>query len=244
MLKKIGYILLWLLLLGYLIIVFNFVSRKESNVLCRNIKVTVEDSQKNGFVKRSDIHRLIKRSNIKVIGVSRDSINKEKLEEIIQKNPSVKNAEVYSTLTGDLRVEVDQRTPILRVFNGNRGYYIDEEGEIMPLSTNYTSRILVASGNISRKLALNELVELVRFIRRDDFWHSQIDQIYINSQKECILIPRVGDQKILFGSIENFQRKFAKLQALYRDGFGKVGWNRYKTINLKYKNQVVCTKRN
>lgn len=236
--------MLWVLLLGYLIIVFTFVTRKEKKLFCHNIEVTVEDSLRNRFVDDKDILKLISRGRTKLIGVSLDSINKEDLEEIISKNPSIKNAEVYSTLTGTLQVKVEQRKPILRILKGNRGYYLDEEGAIMPLSRNYTSRILVASGSISRELALGELFQFAKFIHEDEFWNAQIDQIYVTSSGEYILIPRVGDQKILFGNFGNYRHKFKKLYALYRDGFGRVGWNKYKMINLKYKNQVVCTKRN
>ena len=67
-------------------------------------------------------------------------------------------------------------------------------------------------------------------------------KIYINSKDELELVPRVGGQRILFGTSENYERKFLKLYALYEQGFKKFGWNNYKTINLSYKNQVVCTK--
>jgi len=64
----------------------------------------------------------------------------------------------------------------------------------------------------------------------------------VNSKYEFELIPRVGSQIIELGDAENLDEKFANLKLLYLDGFNKIGWNTYKRISLKYKNQVVCTK--
>jgi len=162
---------------------------------------------------------------------------------MIDKIPFVKKSEVYNSLSGKLVVEIQQRNPIVRILKGN-GYYIDTEGKKMPLSSKFTSRVLVVSGAVNDQLIKEELFELVKFITNDEFWKSQITQIHVNRNKEYVLIPRVGDHKIELGSIENYQRKFQKLSALYTEGFSKTGWNKYKNINLKYKNQVVCTKKN
>lgn len=229
--------------MSYLIIVFIFVAQKEHKLICKNIEVEVVDSVQNAFVDSKEILILVDHNYKGIVGQPLDSIDKERLEIIIDRNPSVKNAEVYSTLTGKLRVEVKQRKPILRVMGQKKGYYIDEQGRVMPLASKFTSRVLVASGAITKSLAQGELLELARFISEDEFWHSLIDQIYVTSKKEYILVPRVGSQKIVLGSLENYRYKFRKLLALYRDGFSRSGWNKYSKIDLKYKNQVVCTKR-
>ncbi|MFW6222798.1 MAG: cell division protein FtsQ, partial [Bacteroidota bacterium] len=57
------------------------------------------------------------------------------------------------------------------------------------------------------------------------------------------IIPRVGAHFIHFGSIDQYEWKFKKLKYLYKKGFSKEGWNKYEQINLKYKNQIICTKR-
>ena len=241
--KKIGNILLWLIMLVYLIIVFTFVGRKEEGLVCRNIHVRVVDSARNSFVSQSDISSLVRRNYDGVEGAVMSSVDKGQLEDLIDHNPSIKKSEVYSTLTGNLQIDVEQRKPILRVFGSRKGFYIDREGKVMPLSRQYTSRVLVASGKISKELAKGDLFELALFIHEDDFWNSMIDQVHVTRDGEYILIPRVGAQKIVLGQLKGYPRKFKKLFALYRDGFSRTGWNQYKKINLKFKNQVVCTKK-
>jgi len=64
----------------------------------------------------------------------------------------------------------------------------------------------------------------------------------VNGAGEIELISRVGNQPVLFGDINDMEEKFDKLLLFYKEGLSKTGWNQYKTINLTYKDQVVCTK--
>jgi cell division protein FtsQ len=243
MLKKVTNILVWVLLFGYLIVVFSFVNEKSGRLVYSGIRVKVVDSLERAFVRDADVIKIIHKKYPKMKGTDLSQINKEFLEESIDKIPFVKNSEVFNSLSGELIVEIEQRKPIVRILSRN-GYYIDAEGQKMPLSPNFTSRVLVVSGAVNDELIKEELFELVKFIINDEFWKFQINQIYIDRNKEYILIPRVGDQKIELGSIDNYQRKFEKLKVLYTKGFSKKGWNIYKNINLKFKDQIVCTKKN
>lgn len=262
--KKFQNILSWVVLTLYLILVLSFISAKRKEVACETVKVHVYDGTKNLFIEEKDVLNMLKRNKINVIGQPIEDINVNRLEEIIKFHPSVKQADVYRSLTGEIKVGIEQRNPILRVYN-NRGesFYIDDMGTAMPLSTKYSAHVLVASGNISftysRLLALkkestggkvvekpiaqlNDLYTLATYIYADEFWRAQIEQIYING-KDIELIPRVGTHVIKLGTMEDFTKKFRNLKALYEQGLPVVGWNNYKTINIKYSNQVICTKR-
>ena len=83
---------------------------------------------------------------------------------------------------------------------------------------------------------------LARYINKDDFWSAQIEQLYVNENGDIELIPRVGNQKIIFGDATQMKEKFNKLFILYTKGFDKTGWNNYSAINLKFNDQVVCTR--
>lgn len=90
-----------------------------------------------------------------------------------------------------------------------------------------------------------KLINFVRSVEDDGFWSAEIVQIVASSASsgaiELTLVPRSGDFRIVFGEIDETERKLDKLLRFYRDGLGKIGWDRYGTINVKYNNQVVCT---
>ncbi len=242
MLKRINHILIGIALLIYFIFAFTFVNKKTDAIIITDIDIDIIDSLHTHFICNSDIKNLLFKNHPDLIRKPVKTLNKESLEQTINKIPYVKNTEIFSSLNGCLHLKVEQRKPIVRLLKG-KGFYIDEEGQRMPLSSNYTARVLIVSGHIKEEAIENELMPLINFIVKNNFWSSQINEIYVDSNYEYILIPRVGGQKIELGKIDNLEKKFSKLYALYKDGFSTVGWNKYKKINLKYDKQVVCTKR-
>lgn len=258
-------IFIWVFIIAYLAGAMSFVRKKRNEVVCNNINVVIVDSLRNKFVTKSDLIEILRQPELNVIGNPIASINTKKLEQQILGNQGVKNAEVFVTVKGDIRVEVTQRRPIVRIINKKgESYYLDQEGAIMPLSGKYASHVLVANGNIVEHFEVNrtedvlcdsidkdsgknkiicDLFLLCKYIDDHDFWRAQIEQIYVNDEMEFEIIPRVGAHQIFFGDINDYEKKFRNLEAFYHQGLNNVGWNKYEKINLKFENQVICTKR-
>ena len=113
--------------------------------------------------------------------------------------------------------------------------YMDHVGENMKLR--------MAKGDKSSGEIIPDLFKLVLTINDSKLWRSQFEQIYVNSKGDIELVPRVGNHIIELGSVENLNEKLENLEAFYKQGLSQYGWNKYRTISLKYKNQIVCTKR-
>jgi len=251
-----------LVIMVYMVIAFGFTAGERNRVICNEIQVTIEDSVHMRFYSKDDIKQVITNSGTKLLGYPVTSINTRDMEKIFKDMPFISKANIYVTMQGLLRVNVQQREPVIRVFTGDsRSYYLDVEGYIMPESRRYTPFVIVANGyfpggeeivkagNIAnihdkkRYKAWFDILELVKFINNDDFWRSQIVQIYLNRYGRFEIIPRVGSHQIILGDISSLEGKFSKLRTLYFKGFPVEGWNTYDKIDLRYKNQVVCTKR-
>jgi cell division protein FtsQ len=261
--KEIKILFSWVLIATYIFITMAFVDKQKLKVQCVDIDVKVTDTTGNLFIENKDVLNILKKSKFDILGYPIKKVNTLEIENKIKQYPSIKNAKTYCNYVGKLSIEIEQRRPILRIINYNgESYYIDEEGAMMKLSNKYTARVLVANGNINepfesrysvnvaakkdefgRGEILSDLYQLASFIDKDEFWKSEIEQIYIDNNNEIILIPVVGIHKILFGSIENYKIKFRNLKQFYKTGITKTGWNKYSLINLKYENQIVCTKK-
>ncbi|MCC6689974.1 MAG: hypothetical protein IT235_00435, partial [Bacteroidia bacterium] len=101
-----------------------------------------------------------------------------------------------------------------------------------------------ADSNLRKSTLVDDLFELAKYITADEFWKAQIEQVYVNADNELELIPRVGNQRIILGDITEMDQKFKKLLIFYRQGLNPTGWwNKYSVINLKFKNQIVCTRK-
>jgi len=256
--KKIFNIIFWLLVVIYLVFAMGFIGEKRSNIICHTIQVRVLDSIKNGFVDDNDILSLLTEKGYDLAGKAIEDINADNIETFIREQPFIKNSQVYKTVEGKLVIDIIQRNPIARIINrSNDSYYIDEEGIIIPTSGKYTSFVLIINGYINSRYNINydilsqdrtdniiyDIFSIASFINNNKFWKGQIEQIYINREREFELIPRVGAHVILLGNSKNFEEKLMNLHALYLEGFKNKDWNNYKTINLKYANQIICTKR-
>jgi cell division protein FtsQ len=112
----------------------------------------------------------------------------------------------------------------------------------MPVPNNFSAYVPIATGYIEESYAKQQLYEFALFLQKDKFWNSQIEQIYVAPNSDIELIPRVGNHQIILGKIEDYTENLTKLKVFYEKGLNNVGWNKYSKINLKYKNQVVCTK--
>ena len=210
---------------------------------CNNVQIQVDTEGDLFFINAEMVEEMIFSKEDSLIGKAYEDINIYLLEEFVNEHPNIKKAELYLTLDGTLSVDVKQREPLVRVFEVNESYYLDEEMHQFALSDQYSARVLQVYWEeitVSRVEILESLIEL---IDSDTFLKAQITAIAFDENNELVVYPRVGDHKIILGAAEDFRNKFEKLKIFYRHGLEKVGWNRYSMINLKYHNQVVCTKR-
>lgn len=241
--RRIVQYILALLLVGYLFAAYLFAQKKASTEVCNGIVVRVLDSDKRSFTSQANIERRLKREYDLKGGYLLSSIETEEIEQLVLKDRLIANASCYTTNNNYIYVDVRQRTPVLRVVDSKGGYYIDSQGEYMPTSPHYAIPLLVASGNITVEYAQQQLYPLALAIGNDRLWQAQIEQIAVLPNKDIVLVPRVGSHKIILGTADNYEAKLKKLKVLYEKVIAQKGWNTYTTINLKYKDQVVCTKR-
>lgn len=229
-------------LLAYLIIVLTFAKTKLQTVKCKGLQVTVDNKRENAFVEEEDIRKVMKRHYGELQDLHVALVDKDSMEHVLARNAGVKSAEVYYDLNGYLHIDIVQRRPVLRVM-ADRGYYVDEEGRVMSLSGKYTSRVVVATGHVSKEFACGGLYRFVMGLRKDEFWDALVEQIVVERGDEIILIPKVGNFRIVLGTLEGIDRKMANLRLFFEEGIALKGWNTYKEINLKFDNQIVCVKR-
>ena len=159
-------------------------------------------------------------------------------------------SEVFINAQNKIFVDIYQRKPVLRIIDQNGvSYYLDETGTRLPLSGHYSPRILVATRTIPpfvpdyqlrKEHLIKDLFQLTQMIREDEMLARLIEQVYVDIKGELVLIPKLGRQKILFGAFRDAEKKFRRLKIFYLEGLPYTGWRKYKTINLKYKNQVVA----
>ena len=242
--------------------ILGFVNHQQSEMVCTKVEIKILGKKELQFIDRDDINNKINKIAGSPNGKKMDDLDPLQIELEVEKLPAVKNAEVYKTIDGTLKLEVEQREPIARIINANgAGYYIDKDGQTMPLSNKYSAKVVVFTGesiepyfkialndkNISdtilNKIIIDNIYILSSYIQKNPFLKAQVQQVFVNKNKEFEITPRVGNNNILLGSSDYLDEKFNNLMLFYAQ-IGKSGeWNKYSQVNLKFKDQIVCTKK-
>lgn len=235
--------------------------QRKSLVAKPTIEISIVDE--NAFITETELLERLNRANLYYPNQKVNELHLSRIEDAIRKMVEVENVHVYKRLGGNWGVKLKVRQPYARVFNQyGESFYIDSKGKTMKPSPNFTARVLVISGNIQDKAdtltvsdiekdqnlrkihKLHEMYYLAKVIHDNSFLNAQISQIQRDKWGDFILIPRVGSQRIILGPAPSLQQvimKLKKLEIFYEEGLPYVGWNKYKTINLKFHNQLVCS---
>lgn len=251
--NKVLKILKWSIAVVYVFLLLALDSNKQKKQVIEQVAIHFENNQV-GLLSQQDIIDFLKQNN--VFGLTMNNINLANLEKQFLSLSAVKQVDVFKNVDGQLSVKIKLREPIIRIITMDyKSFYLDKDGQIIEVKYNKAPRLIIVNGKLSQKdmmeyksnpnLKTNSvygIYHLARALHNDGFWNAQIQQLYVHGNKEIELTPTVGPHTILFGQPNNIQQKLRNLKALYKVGFKNKGWNKYKTINLKFKDQIVCTK--
>lgn len=241
----------WLFCLAGIVVLMSFISVKKKEVKVTKVEILIPGA--DNFIERDEIDAILKEGEGQLIGRSLANINTHQIENTIKSNPYIAFVKVYADMDGVISIEIKQRQPVLRILNaGGQDYYVDSKGLKMPMSPNFTANVLVATGNILEGFSgrvdtlltplAKDLYKTALYAKQDTLWDAQFEQIYVNDKKDIELVPRVGNQRIILGNADFIETKLSNLLAFYKQAMPMVGWNAYRTINLKYVNQIVAEK--
>ena len=239
----------WLCLSAAIGFTIYYAYMEREAVRCLSIVVNINPNSPR-FMDEKEITGMIEKSGEPIIGQRLSSININKLETRLTSFSSLNNVQIFRkvnakgfSFSGKLVISVDERMPVLRIRNSTDDYYLDSEGIKVPVSLKYVQRILIASGTVPNKDIEKSLLKMAAYVDKDEFWRAQIEQVFVQANGELLLLPQVGNYLIEFGIPDDYELKLRNLKAVYQQGFKNLGWNKYKIISVKYRNQVVCTKK-
>jgi cell division protein FtsQ len=216
----------------------------ESQEVCTEVNIHIEDGAVKGFLNVDEVKTQLVRAHLYPLGDNLSAVDVRKIEETLTKNPFVQSAQCFKTQTGRVHITIAQRLPVIRVKADNgEDYYVDADGNVMP-NVNFTSDLVIATGNIQRKYAQKVLTGIGRYLAQQPLWGNQVEQINVLSDGTIEMVPRVGEHVVYLGRPDHLEHKLARLEKFYKYGLSKAGWNKYSYINVEFDNQIICKKRN
>jgi cell division protein FtsQ len=253
---------LFVIVLLIVLIVCSNIYAGKINVSKVNIKVSYGMS--DTIVLATNINESLKIEFGDFLKKQRKDIDQKKIESFLMQNPYIEQAQVYQTLKGVLNIEIKQREPIVRIYTlRNKEYYIDKLGKVILIDDNQLTDVVVASGNvdinnsnldknldtidIENKKGFDKTLSNIYYIAQklasDSILNYQIDQIYVPAKGNYELIPKIGNYIIRIGENKDLEEELIKLRYLYKEAFSRNGWDNYSFVDLRFRHQVVCTKK-
>ena len=241
----------WILAGVGTVVLMGAAMQKKNRKTCTDIKIEITGIEENMFIDEKDILELVN-NNRKVIGTPVSLLNLRSMETALEKNPWVKNAEMFLDNQQVLQIQIEERQPVARVFTmQGSSFYLDSAGVRLPLSDKLSARVPMFTGFPSDNIKLSkpdsvllkDVVKLGRYILADSFWTAQVAQVDIEPGRQFELVPVFGDHVVSIGNAEELDAKFNRLYTFYKQAWLQHGIHYYEKINVQFDKQVVAVKK-
>jgi cell division protein FtsQ len=255
--NRIKNIIGFFLLLAFFVLV-SFTKNEQDKKSVKNIRVFIDATKGDPFLDENDVIDLIYSRYDTLLGKEIGDLYLNEVENLLRSQPSIKNTEVYIEHHNNVNIEIELRKIIARIKpDSSPGFYIDNEGKTMSWSTKYSPRVLTITGHLNyynryikdtvvekdlstHSKLIKDVHEFAKYVNSSSFWKAQLGQVYIDNNGDAILIPLIGNEEFMFGELTDYVRKFDKIKRYYQEITPKLGWNKYKEINVKFDRQIVC----
>ncbi|MCT4581243.1 MAG: hypothetical protein N4A35_07480 [Flavobacteriales bacterium] len=257
-------ILSWSAFTLVVLILLVFVDNSYSAIPCAAPSIQISQEGGHHFITDESIKEQLLAIGYSFNNQTYQDIEVGRIEEVIRETPGVKKVDVYKLNNGELSLEINQSRPIARIIThaGLVSFYLDEDGNTMPLSETYIARVPVFSGEIyydnsavinaqdimmndslKRIHTIDDIYLVAKAIDENDLIKLQTLQVFVNRKTEFEITPRVGRNRLMLGNSDNIENKLSRLEQFYTAVIKPQELNNFDTISVKYNNQIVCSKR-
>ena len=220
------------------VVTFHIVRR---NATMRGIESVVISDNRTLLLTPDEVDSLILAQYPKLLKSDIKDVDCKLIQKTLNSHPYILSSTARMTMGGKLAVKVTQHKPVVRAFYHDKEFYVSRDGTVMPLSATHYCHILVGNGD--GKGSLTKIWKLASFLSDNPKYGEVFDQVYVSPKGDLYLVPKLGSLSIEVGDTNQLAGKFENLWAFFDQGVNQVGWDMYKSISLKYRDQVVCTKR-
>lgn len=242
--KRFLKISLMVLLAAYLVGTLFVWGNREKGAVCSSFYVDIDSEENASLITSEEVYDYLKRQDMLPIGKPVGEIDLVAIERCVSHISLLDDIDCYYSSNGDVYLKAVQRRPFMRIFASNGdNYYVDNKGERIEVDTMYNDYLPLVMGHIDENYPATELIPFISYIGNHPLWCVQVDQIKVTPEHEIILYPRLGNHVIELGALADYKAKLDNVEALYEQVLPQVGWAAYDTITVKYKDQVVCTRR-
>ena len=241
--KKTGIVTLLAVVVTMVLVIAANMWRSRQTV--KGVEVRIDYCGADTLVMPDQVTSLVLQRLPEITSMRLRDVDLGKVAQAASASPWLTQCAAGTSIGGIVVVHALQRRPIVRVCSSSGEHYLDDKGGRVPVSPSLSADVIVASGNIPDKsVGERQVWVLARFLDGHPRLSPLFDQIYRDASGDLFLTPKLGNHVVEIGDTLDLEQKFINLMTLYTRGLPQVGWEKYSQISVKYRGQVVCTRRN
>lgn len=235
--------ILLLLLMGYATWMTIWAHEMARKDVCVGFEVEVNGNSTMDSIVRNGLETELRNYPQRIAGTPIMKLDAEKIEKHLRSMNLFEEVSCMLTSDNRLLVRAVPVVPVMRVFTNNKSYYINKEGKYIEALPEFYTNVPVVSANFSKKFTPKEILPLVQKIETDEFLHEVAGMVIANDRNNLLVVPRIRGHVVNFGDTSRLGEKIDMLRLFYRKVMPRKGWNVYDTISVKYRGQIVATRR-
>lgn len=230
-------------LIAYLIMAVTWSRMQASTAVCSGVEIVVNDSIRSRFVTGKEIAKEIGDLPGYADSMLLSEINVDSIERILSRIDKIEDVNCVVTTTGKIRISVNPLQPVARVFDADKSYYINKAGKRISANARYHSDVPIITGHFDSVFKPQDMLPLVNYLNNDSAWNSLVTYIKAENPRNIILVPLIHGHVINIGDMNDLDNKFYRLSRAYREVLPVKGWDYYDTLSVKWRGQLVATRR-
>lgn len=216
----------------------------RSHTVVRDVRVDIDYQGADTLVPPERVKEIVVAAMPQIYTTRLKQVDLAAVEKAVAASPYFDDCQAGTSIGGAVVLFARQRRPIVRVFTGSTEYYLSACRHRLPVSSYGSSDVIVAGGVIPEKgKGLDDVWALADYLDKNPDYGVLFDQIYRDSRGDLFLTPKIGSHIVQVGSPDNLDEKFRNLMVFYTRGLPQAGWDTYSQVSIKYRGQVVATRR-
>ena len=211
--------------------------------VCRGVRIHILNESQLKFVTKQSILAGLNKANLNPEGMSVGDIDTDLIERYIASSEFMEDVECYLNENDYFVIEARQLVPVMRVFDGDRSYYVNREGKRMSAVKSFHVDVPVVEGHFTGRWTPTRLLPVLEYVAHDEALNELVTMWVVRDSCNVCFVPSIRGHIVNLGSIDGYKSKFAKLMKFYKEVLSVKGWETYSEINLKWDYQMVGTLR-
>ena len=234
---------LTVILVGYLCFALPATASMAREDRFTGCRIEVADSLGSGFVSQLEISQECDNIMQWVTARKRKEVDLNLLESHLRGSDKIEDVNVSLLNNGTILIDVVPMTPVARTLDTSTSYYINATGKRISADPRYHVDVPVVVGNFTDDRPSTRLLPLLHHIASHPELDALVSTVKQARNGDIIIVPTIRGHVVNFGDTSDVDNKFTRLREFYRQVMPVRGWETYDTIAVKWRGQVVATRR-